>query len=186
MQQTPPSLNKLVSLTFDESPRVRRDAARSLGELDDPAALFALVELSYDKDPGVKKIAQDILDLKKHSEKEVMSFAEIFSSEKKSEPGTAAQDRDRKDKVLAPITMLFERKLGKEKADRVRERMMPAIEKIYQKSVSGSGSGDRVATERTAARPYRNSSHPISRRSRMSQGYPKSPRLPKMTMSGRA
>ena len=135
MQSAPPSLNKLVSLTFDESPKVRREAAKSLGALDDPAALFALVELSYDKDPTVKTIAQDILDQKKRSEKEVMSFAKMFSSGRKEEPRDANQPMDTKEKVLQPITMLFEKRLGKEKADRVRQKMMPAIEKIYMKTV---------------------------------------------------
>jgi hypothetical protein len=134
MQPTQESLNKLVSLTFDESPKVRREAARSLGALDDPAALFALVELSYDKDLSVKAVAQDILDQKKRSEKEVMSFAEMFSSGKKEEQG-AGQPVETKEKVLQPITMLFEKRLGKEKADRVKQKMMPAIEKIYMKTV---------------------------------------------------
>jgi hypothetical protein len=148
MEPTSSSLNRLVSLTFDENPKVRKEAAKSLGALDDPAALFALVELSYDKDVSVKKIAQDILDLKKHTEKEVMSFAEIFATDKKEEThlgGNAANDK--KNRVLAPITSLFERKLGKATADRVKAKMMPAIEKIYQKSVSGSGSADKVVTE---------------------------------------
>jgi hypothetical protein len=135
MQSAPPSLNKLVSLSFDESPKVRREAAKSLGALDDPAALFALVELSYDKDPTVKTVAQDILDQKKRSEKEVMSFAEMFSSGKKEEPGGVLQPMETKEKVLQPITMLFEKRLGKEKADRVKQKMMPAIEKIYMKTV---------------------------------------------------
>lgn len=135
-QSDAPTLNKLVSLTFDESPKVRKEAAKSLGALDDPAALFALVELSYDKDVGVKKAAQDILDQKKHSEKEVMSFAEIFSSGKKRDDSAqGGQAHDTKEKVLEPIAMLFEKRLGKEKGDRVREKMMPAIERIYQKSV---------------------------------------------------
>jgi len=139
MQAKDNSLNKLVSLTFDESPKVRKEAAKSLGALDDPAALFALVELSYDKDPVVKNYAQDILDQKKRNEKEVMSFAEIFSTGKKEEPAQKdAQPTSTKDKVLQPITMLFEKRLGKEKADRVKARMMPAIEKIYMKKVEGT------------------------------------------------
>ncbi len=150
MQPTSSSLNRLVSLTFDESPKVRLEAAKSLGELDDPAALFALVELSYDKDVSVKKIAQDILDLKKHTEKEVMSFAEIFATDKKEEtPTEGSVSNDKKNRVLAPITMLFERKLGKATADRVKAKMMPAIEKIYQKSVSGPKGADRGVSEET-------------------------------------
>jgi len=139
MQAKDNSLNKLISLTFDESPKVRKDAAKSLGALDDPAALFALVELSYDKDPVVKNYAQDVLDLKKRNEKEVMSFAEMFSTGKEQEPAQKdAQPTSTKDKVLQPITMLFEKRLGKEKADRVKARMMPAIEKIYMKRVAGA------------------------------------------------
>ena len=139
MQEKESSLNKLVSLTFDESPKVRKEAAKSLGKLDDPAALFALVELSYDKDISVKNAALDILEQKKRSEKEVMSFAEMFSSGKNEEPeGKGEHAADTKEKVLQPITMLFEKRLGKEKADRVKEKMMPAIEKIYMKTVSGN------------------------------------------------
>jgi len=48
MQNVSGDINKLVSLTFDENPEVRKKAAKSLGNLDDPAAVFALVELSYE------------------------------------------------------------------------------------------------------------------------------------------
>lgn len=130
MQAKTPSLNKLVSLTFDEDPHVRKKAAKTLGEIDDPAAIFALVELSYDKDLGVKKVAQDILEKKKQSQEEVMSFAEIFSSrEVEEEPENIPSSK--KDKVLQPITKIFEKSLGKEKAERLRSKMMPTIEKIY-------------------------------------------------------
>jgi hypothetical protein len=143
MQAKTPTLNKLVSLTFDEDPNVRKQAAKSLGELDDPAALFALVELSYDKDVGVKKVAQDILDLKKKDKEEVMSFAEIFSSKDDGEEEKTEEEKlSKKDKVLRPITKIFEKKLGKEKAERLKSRMMPAIEKIYQKSVSSKPKTD--------------------------------------------
>lgn len=132
-------LSKLVSLTFDESPKVRIKAAESLGKLDDPAALFALVELSYDKEPTVREKAQAILDEKKKKEEDVMSFAEIFSrgtkekdSKKKQEP----QPLTKKEKILSPINSLFEKKLGKEKAEKVKEKMMPTIEKIYRKASS--------------------------------------------------
>lgn len=134
-------LSKLVSLTFDESPEVRIDAAESLGKLDDPAALFALVDLSYDKEPEVRKKAQEILDKKKKTEEEVMSFAEIFSrgnkkeKEKEKEKEKKKQESlSKKEKIMSPINNLFEKRLGKEKAEKVRLKMMPTIEKLYKKS----------------------------------------------------
>lgn len=136
-----PKINKLVSLTFDENPKVRREAAKSLGEIDDPAALFALVELSYDKDIGVKKIAQELLYKKKENQQEVMSFAEMFSAGEQPEVAENSETptfADRKDKVLYPITQIFERRLGKEKAEMVKNKMMPAIEKVYMRTVSAN------------------------------------------------
>lgn len=128
MQEEHINLNKLVSLTFDENPEVRKEAAKELSKHDDPAALFALVELSYDKEPTVREVAQSLLSNKKEDEKDVMSFAELFSrGEKKIE-------QTQKDRVLDPITQIFERRLGKERADIVKKMMMPSIEKMYQKA----------------------------------------------------
>ncbi|MBD3210046.1 hypothetical protein GF318_01550 [Candidatus Micrarchaeota archaeon] len=138
MTQTVPDLSKAVSLSFDEDPEVRKQAAELLGELDDPAAAFALVELSYDKDPSVRELAQEKLEKRKNSEPELMSFAEIFSSgskkaeKKDKEDSTPSGSRE---KVLLPITRIFEKKLGKEKADLVKSKMMPSIEKIYEKTL---------------------------------------------------
>lgn len=134
------NINKLVSLTFDENPDVRRQAAVSLSLSEDPAAIFALVELSFDKDPTVRLIAQQKLDEKKQKEAEVMSFAEIFASNEKKEEKTEKEKTtsppmDAKEKMLQPITQIFERRLGKEKAAAVRSKMMPTIEKIYMNSV---------------------------------------------------
>lgn len=136
-------INKLVSLTFDENPKVRREAAKSLSDIDDPAALFALVELSYDKDVGVKKVAQDLLQKKKANEQEVMSFAEIFSARDKPDDATESNGvvpsfEERKAKVLYPITQIFEKRLGKERAEAVKNKMMPAIEKVYMNTVTSS------------------------------------------------
>ncbi len=133
-------LSKLVSLTFDESPKVRIEAAESLGKLDDPAVIFALVELSYDKEPNVRKRAQEILEEKKNEEADVMSFAEIFSrgtkkeKDKEAKKNAEGQPMDKKEKILSPITNIFEKRLGKENAEKVKAKMMPTIEKIYRKS----------------------------------------------------
>ena len=126
------NIGKLVSLTFDENPEVRKEAAKKLGEIDDPAAKFALVELSFDKDTGVREMAQKYLDNKKTTEPELLSFATIFSAGKKEEQSDVPSDV--KEKVLRPITQIFERRLGKERAEVVKTKMMPSIEKIYLKA----------------------------------------------------
>lgn len=130
------NINKLVSLTFDEKPDVRKDAAKRLGEMDDPAAMFALVELTFDKDPSVRTLAQEYLDKKKQAEPDIMSFATIFAPAAKNPEENLDTPTEMKDKVLRPITQIFERRYGKEKAEMVRSKMMPSIEKIYQKAHS--------------------------------------------------
>lgn len=145
------SLNKLISLTFDESPEVRKQAAVSLGTMDDPGAIFALMELSYDKEPSVRDVAIKLLDKRKQSESEVMSFAELFSQKTEQPNDSSPVTQATKDKVLQPITRIFERHLGKEKAEAVRSKMMPTIEKIYMKNVHVGtaklpSSGDSVSS----------------------------------------
>jgi len=132
-KETISDINKLVSLTFDESPKVRKQAAESLGKIDDPIAVFALMELSYDKDQEVKDLAQKILDKKQSKGEELMSFADVFSKPQEEIPEEDMEKR--KKKVLSPITQLFEKKLGKQKAKAARKKMMPAIEKAYMKAV---------------------------------------------------
>jgi len=144
MNESTPNIHKLVSLTFDADPEVRKQAAEMLGATDDPAAVFALVELSYDKEPTVRDIAQQQLEKRKQTEPELMSFAKIFSSgSKKTEKKKPVGSRE---KVLGPITQIFEKKLGKEKAEAVKDKMMPTIEKIYQKAVSQK-SGDETTDD---------------------------------------
>ena len=126
------SIHKLVSLTFDEDPKVRLAAAEKLAGIDDPAAIFALMELSYDKDLEVKKFAHLVLDKKKSNEREVMDLTEIFSPPKSD--GASESMEQKKAKILYPITQLFEKRLGKHRADQVKSKMMPTIEKVYMKS----------------------------------------------------
>ncbi|MEW6036384.1 MAG: HEAT repeat domain-containing protein [Candidatus Micrarchaeota archaeon] len=138
MESVTANINKLVSLTFDENPEVRKHAARSLGEINDPAAVFALVELSFDKDPGVRETAQQYLEKKKQTEPELMSFANIFNKkdEKAEEPEAEAEA---KEKMLRPITQIFEKRLGKEKAEMARSKLMPTIDRVYQKAHQPQG-----------------------------------------------
>jgi len=152
------NIYKLVSLTFDENPKVRREAAKSLAEIDDPAALFALMELSYDKDPSVKRIAKEFMNKRKSKEEEVMSFAEIFSHRAPAQESSSElleNAEEKKKRILYPIEQLFEKKLGKQRADAVKGKMMPTIEKIYTKvSMGGSTKADHAETGRTAMQEF--------------------------------
>ncbi|GEM_PF-457684 len=129
-------LQKLISLTFDESPEVRKKAAISISKIDDdPGAMFALVELGYDKDPSVRDVANKILDKKKLVKSELMSFSEVFSYKpKEQKEETEAVFTETKRKIFYPIEQIFEKRLGKEKAEIVKKKMMPTLEKVYMRS----------------------------------------------------
>jgi len=140
------TLNELISLTFDSSPEVRRQAALELSHYDDPGANFAILELTYDKDTNVSWTAREILDKRKASQPQLMSFAEVFGKgeEKKKEekPQTAEETRKAetvREKMLKPLHQLMERKLGKEKAEAMKSKMMPTLEKIYLKALGKNG-----------------------------------------------
>lgn len=144
-------LEKMVSLTFDEDPRVRRDVAKKLAEIDDPAASFALIELTYDKDQGIKKLAKELISKYKKQDYELISFSELFGAGRevrKPEPGVQEETPgDKKERMLAPIEKVFEKKLGKEKAKLIRQKMMPSIEKIYLKNTAGQAPTDKSKKE---------------------------------------
>ncbi|MCK4319283.1 HEAT repeat domain-containing protein [Candidatus Micrarchaeota archaeon] len=125
-------LQRLISLTFDESPKVRKKTAEEIGKLEDPGAMFALIELTYDKDKEVRETAKKILK-ENRNEPELMSFADIFGSPHKEE--IKKIDESRRAKILKPIEKIFERKLGAKKAEFLKKKMMPTIEKIYLKVV---------------------------------------------------
>lgn len=140
------TLNELISLTFDSNPEVRKQAAMELSHYDDPGANFAILELTYDKDARVSGIAREILDKRKASQPQLMSFADVFAQgeEKKKEekPQTAEETKKAetvREKMLKPLHQLMEKKLGKEKAEAMRNKMMPTLEKIYLKAVGKNG-----------------------------------------------
>lgn len=140
-----PTLNELVSLTFDANPQVRKQAAAELARYEDPAANFALLELTYDKDASVSALARTLLDGKKVAQPELMSFAEVFrqgADEKPEEKKSVEEERraeTAREKMMRPLQQLMERKLGKEKAAAMRSRMFPTIEKIYMKAFGKNG-----------------------------------------------
>lgn len=138
------TLNELISLTFDSNPEVREQAAMELSHYDDPGANFAILELTYDKDARVSSIAREILNKRKETQPQLMSFAEVFAQgeEKKEKPQSAEETRKAetvREKMLKPLHQLMEKKLGKEKAEVMKSKMMPTLEKIYLKTVGKNG-----------------------------------------------
>jgi hypothetical protein len=151
-------LHELISLTFDSDPKVREQAAVELAKYDAPGSMFALVELTYDKDAKVQETARGLLEEMKAKNKEpqLMSFADVFSKgrgengdEKKEEPGEPEKrgKETAKEKMLRPIEKIFEKKLGKEKAEEIKRRMMPTIEKMYIKAMSRDKVGAKSGGE---------------------------------------
>ena len=134
MDSATANINKLVSLTFDEDPEVRKKVAKSLSEIKDPGAVFALMELRFDKNPEVREMAERYLEKKKKSEPDLMSFASIFSNGAKKEKKEEEKGMSAKEKMLRPITLIFEKRLGKERAEIAKSKLMPAIEKVYAKA----------------------------------------------------
>ncbi|MFA5412210.1 MAG: hypothetical protein WC350_02595 [Candidatus Micrarchaeia archaeon] len=140
-----PTLNELVSLTFDANPQVRKQAAAELARYEDPAANFALLELTYDKDASVSTLARTLLDGKRVAQPELMSFAEVFKNgadEKPEEKKSVEEERKAetaREKMMRPLQQLMERKLGKEKAAAMKGRMLPTLEKIYMKAFGKNG-----------------------------------------------
>jgi hypothetical protein len=146
-------LNTLVSLTYDSDPKVRKQAAVELAKCDPHQALYPLVQLTYDRDPGVQEVARNMLDeLKRRtagSEPQLMSFADVFShgakEEEKAEEAEKKSDA-RKERLLGPIDQIFEKKLGKERGEEAKKKMMPTIEKLYLR-VIGSSAHETVKTK---------------------------------------
>ncbi|MFA5050394.1 MAG: HEAT repeat domain-containing protein [Candidatus Micrarchaeia archaeon] len=131
-------LQKLISLTFDENPEVRKRAAKKLAELNDPGALFALVELTYDKDASVKETVKRILEKRKPSAEDLVPFSDLFSFKMDGSENKETNDLnlDKQKRILHPIEALFEKRLGKEKAEIVKRKMMPSLERVYLKATS--------------------------------------------------
>ncbi|VVB57125.1 HEAT repeats [uncultured archaeon] len=128
-------IDKLVSLTYDSNPEVRRSAARELAKIDDPRAVFALLELGADKDPGVQDMARSSLDHFKGEEKETLvSLEKIFEARQEGKPLPADMAETRQ-KLMPSLERLF----SKNKA--AREKLMPSIEKLFSWMPASSAGG---------------------------------------------
>ncbi len=142
------SIDRLVSLTFDEDPEVRKKAAEALKKIDDPRATFALIELSSDKDDSVKETAGESLE-KVEGEEAYSLLEELFTpqaKEKQKEQKRAPiarivsnMDSDRairmRDKLMPSLERLFG---DDEKAKELKKKLMPSLEKVFEKSIGES------------------------------------------------
>jgi len=84
-----------------------------------------------------------------------MSFAEIFAvhSPKEIPVQVIENQEDKRRRILIPIEQLFEKKLGKQKADAVKGKMMPTIERIYSRVMNVRPS-EAAHTGRTAIQEF--------------------------------
>ncbi len=138
-------IDKLVSLTYDSNPDVRRRAAQELAGLDDPRAVFALLELGADKDPGVQEMARAALDSFKGEEREALvSLEKIFEARQEGKPPPADMAEARQ-KLLPSLERLF----SKNKA--ARDRLLPSIEKLF--SWMPGAPGGAAPSQTPASRP---------------------------------
>ncbi len=131
MQDESARIDKLVSLTYDSNPDVRRQAARELSKIDDPRAVFAMLELGADKDPSVQDVARSSLDNFKGEERETLvSLEKIFEARQEGRP--PPEDMAiAKQKLMPSLERLF----SKNKA--ARDRLLPSIEKLFSWMPSG-------------------------------------------------
>ncbi|RME79385.1 MAG: HEAT repeat domain-containing protein [Methanobacteriota archaeon] len=112
-------IDKLVALSFDDDPEVRKKAAIELGKINDAGALLAIAELAYDKNEEVAALAKEILAERKKMEPEMLPFQELFEGVSFA-GGKVVKAKDEKaeqkvNKVLEPIYKIFKEKFKNEK-----------------------------------------------------------------------
>ena len=147
-------IDKLVSLTYDSNPDVRRRAALELSKIDDPRAVFALLELGADKDPTVQDLARSSLNNFKGEEKETLvSLEKIFEARQEGRPPTEDMAMA-KQKLMPSLERLF----SKNKA--VRDRMLPSIEKLFSWIPAGPGASASSASRPSASSEYSSAQNP--------------------------
>lgn len=121
-------LEKLISLTYDSNPEVRKRAALELAKIDDPAATLALLELSHDKVGEVAQVAQKLLE-ERRSSHEVKPLQELFKGvsfegKVEEEPKLTEEEVEAKLKPLEPV---LKTKLGEEGFSHLKKKFYERI-----------------------------------------------------------
>lgn len=135
------NVDKLVSLAFDENPKIRLRVAQQLSDIDDPRAMLALLELSSDEDQEVKDCARKGLGTYKEEDEAAFSNLEkFFTIEQKQE--APIKDMEAAKKKLMPSLERFFSQSSKEK-------LMPSLEKIFQHSLSDEKQTQYAESQKT-------------------------------------
>ncbi|MCX8163666.1 MAG: HEAT repeat domain-containing protein [Candidatus Micrarchaeota archaeon] len=120
-------IDKLVSLTFDENPKVREEVAKKLANhLSDPRAILALIDLSADKHESVKQTAKKVLENYQSPDKEAFSSLEKFFEKIHQSEDEQKEWEAQKSLMFPQVEKLFSSQVAKEK-------LLPSIEKLFSK-----------------------------------------------------
>jgi hypothetical protein len=111
-ERKPSLLEKYISLTFDEDPKVRKLAAENLAKIKSPAATFALLELCYDKNEEVREVARKALNL---SDKKGIGLDEFLNTQQPQPP-------------KQPIDEMVEKTV---KNPEIKKKVLPKIKQIF-------------------------------------------------------
>ncbi|NPA22586.1 MAG: HEAT repeat domain-containing protein [Candidatus Micrarchaeota archaeon] len=126
----PSELDKLISLSFDEDPEVRKRAAKELGKYPDIGALLALLELSRDKDPEVARIARETADQLKETlknQEEMQEISSIIAQLQQKNVQEGEEGGEEEIKVLEDV--LEKSQLAEEKKQIIKEKVQTKEER---------------------------------------------------------
>jgi len=126
-EQAVDEIDKLVSLTFDEDPRIRKSVAHDLSmHSQDPRALLALLELSSDKDEQTSSIAKQALGTYKQADAEAFtSLEKFFTDARKEVPESPQEFANTNQRLLPSLEKLFSKNMSS------REKLLPSIMKLF-------------------------------------------------------
>ncbi len=134
-------IDRLVSLTFDENPSIRRSVVQDLSKhSQDPRALLALLELSSDKDEQISTLAKESLGTYKQADAEAFTSLEKFFSEAREDvPESPQEIASAKQRLLPSLEKLFS------KNNFAKEKLLPSLEKLFSAQQTPSSYKDSCA-----------------------------------------